>query len=137
MSYFYENSRICVVRRYFAQNNSNKLDFSAFGQIFKAITHCVPLLCFRFKPQVMNKVLIVIAFLIIPFFATAQNDSKIVMSNIDTTINVEVAIKKIDHISINPKTQNLDLNFKKSNDIISVEAYIKSLQLKRKATVMS
>ena len=133
----YENYKICAVHRCFAQNDSSQLDFSAFSQNFKELTTCVPLLCFRFKPQVMNKVLIVIAFLIIPFFATAQNDTKIVKSNIETTIKAEVAIKKVDHISINPKTQNLDINFKKSNDIISVEAYIKSLQLKCKATVMS
>ena len=85
----------------------------------------------------MNKVLIVIAFLIVPFFATAQNDTEIVKTPVNTTIKTEVTIKKVDVISINPKTQNLDLNFKKSNDIISVKAYIKSLQLKRNASVMS
>jgi hypothetical protein len=85
----------------------------------------------------MNKIVIVIAFLIVPFFATAQNDSDIVKTAVSTIIKTEVVIKKIDPISINPKTQNLDLNYKKSNDIISVKAYIKSLQIKRKATVMS
>jgi len=54
-----------------------------------------------------------------------------------TTVKNEVAIKKIDPISINPKTQNLDINYKKSNDLISIKAYIKSLQLKSKVTVMS
>jgi hypothetical protein len=83
----------------------------------------------------MNKIVIVIAFLIVPFFATAQNDSKIVKTEVIT--KTEVVIKKIDPISINPKTQNLDLNYKKSKEIISVKAYIKSLQLKRKATLMS
>jgi len=107
----------------------------------------VPLLCNRNKPQVMNRVLIVIAFLIVPFFASAQNDTKIektevktevkVDINIKAEINQELTIKKVDPISINPQRQNLDLNFKKSNDIISVKAYIKSLQLKRKATVIS
>lgn len=85
----------------------------------------------------MNKVLIVIAFLIVPFFASAQNDTEIVKTPVNTTINTEIAIKKVETISINPKTQNLDLNYKKSNDIISVKAYIKSLQLKRNASVMS
>ena len=83
----------------------------------------------------MNKVLIVIAFLIAPFFATAQNDAKIVKAN--DIIKTEVVIKKVDIINLNSKTQNLDLNYKKSNDIISVKAYIKSLQLKRKASIMS
>jgi uncharacterized Zn-finger protein len=83
----------------------------------------------------MNKIITIIAFLIVPFFATAQNDSEIVKTNV--IIKTEVVIKKIEPISINPKRQNLDLNYKKSNDIISVKAYIKSLQLKRKASVMS
>jgi len=97
----------------------------------------------------MKRVLIVIAFLIVPFFASAQNDSKIDKTEITVEVetnaiikaeinkDLKLTIKKVDPISINPKKQNLDLNFKKSNDIISVKAYIKSLQLKRKATVMS
>jgi len=87
------------------------------------------------QTPIMNKVLIVIAFLIAPFFATAQNDAKIVKAN--DIIKTEVVIKKVDIINLNSKTQNLDLNYKKSNDIISVKAYIKSLQLKRKASIMS
>ena len=97
----------------------------------------------------MKRVLIVIAFLIVPFFASAQNDTKIDKTEITVEVetnaiikaeinkDLKLTIKKVDPISINPKKQNLDLNFKKSNDIISVKAYIKSLQLKRKATVMS
>ncbi len=97
----------------------------------------------------MNRVLIIIAFLIVPFFASAQNDTKIEKTEVKTEViadimiqaeinqELELTIKKIDPISINPKKQNLDLNFKKSYDIISVKAYIKSLQLKRKATVIS
>lgn len=110
------------------------------------ITCWVPLLCNGNKPQVMKR-LIVIAFLIVPFFASAQNETKIEKTEVktevkaDTVIKTEIikdfAIKKIDPITTNPKKQNLDLNFKKSKDIISVKAYIKSLQLKRKATVIS
>lgn len=95
----------------------------------------------------MNRVLIVIAFLIVPFFVSAQNDTKIEKTEAKTEVKADViikadtiqnlAIKKIDPITINPKKQNLDLNFKKSNDIISVKAYIKSLQLKRNASVIS
>jgi hypothetical protein len=85
----------------------------------------------------MNKVLIVIAFLIVPFLGTAQNDSEILKTEVKPVIKIEVAIKKVDRISINPKKQNLDLNYKKSNDIISVKAYIKRLQLKSKETIMS
>jgi len=97
----------------------------------------------------MKKVLIVIAFLTVPFFASAQNETKTDKTEITVEVEANViikaeiskdlklAIKKVDPISINPKKQNLDLNFKKSNDIISVKAYIKSLQIKRKATVIS
>ena len=91
----------------------------------------------------MKRVLIVIAFLTVPFLATAQSEKKVEKTEVKTEISkpvikTDVTIKKIDPISINPKTQNLDLNFKKSKDIISVNAYIKSLQLKRrKASVMS
>jgi len=83
----------------------------------------------------MNKVLIVIAFLIVPFMVTAQNDSEIVKTEVNTTINTEVALKKAEKISIDPKTQYLDLNYKKSTDIINVKTYIRSLRLKGKTNV--
>ena len=67
----------------------------------------------------------------------AQTTSIVSKEDIKATIKNEVVIKKIDPISIDPKNQSLDLNFKKSNDIISIKAYIKSLQLKRKTTLMS
>ena len=83
----------------------------------------------------MKKFLLIIAILVVPFISMAQTT---VIDSVEinkATIKNEVAIKKIDPISINPKTQNLDLNYKKSNDIISVKAYIKSLQLKRKESL--
>jgi len=67
----------------------------------------------------------------------AQSTTINTVEEVNTIIKTEVVIKKVEPISINPKTQNLDLNFKKSNDLISVKAYIKSLQLKRKETLMS
>lgn len=65
--------------------------------------------------------------------------------NAETTLNktqaeapaVEVAVKKVDVISANPKDQIIDVNIKKSKDITSVKAYIRSLQLKRQETLMS
>jgi len=83
----------------------------------------------------MNKVLIVIAFLIVPFAATAQNDSVIAKVEINTTIKTEVSFKKVEKISVDPKTQYLDINYKKSNDIINVKTYIRSLRLKGKTNV--
>ena len=84
----------------------------------------------------MKKILILIAFTIVPFFAMAQNTVDTKNKDVETSVKNEVVIKKVDPISINPKAQK-DLNFKKNKDLISVRAYIKSLQLKRKETLMS
>ncbi len=85
----------------------------------------------------MKKFLIITVILVLPFISMAQTTEIKTLEESKATINTEVAIKKVETISTNPKTQNLDLNFQKSNDIISIKAYIKSLQLKSKETVMS
>jgi len=85
----------------------------------------------------MKKFLLIIVILVLPFISMAQTTTTNTVEEAKTTIKTEVVIKKIDPISINPKTQSLDLNYKKSNDLISIKAYIKSLQLKRKETLMS
>jgi len=87
----------------------------------------------------MKKVILTIAILVSPFLMTAQNSDENVKTNTEliSTIKTEVAAKKkTEHISINPLEQS-NLNFKKSNDIISVKAYIKSLQIKGNATLNS
>ncbi len=84
----------------------------------------------------MKKFLLIIIILVLPFISMAQTTTNTV-EDTNTIIETEVAIKTVEPISINPKTQNLDLNYKKSNDLISIKAYIKSLQLKRKETLMS
>ena len=83
----------------------------------------------------MKKSLFVIAFVLVPILTMASNNET--KTEDSDTIKKEVVLKKVDPISINPKTQHKDLNFKKSNDLISVKAYIKSLQMKRKATLDS
>ena len=85
----------------------------------------------------MKKFLLIIVILVLPLISMAQSSTINTVEEVKTIIKTEVVIKKVEPISINPKTQNLDLNFKKSNDLISVKAYIKSLQLKRKETLMS
>jgi len=85
----------------------------------------------------MKKFLLIIVILVLPFISMAQTTTTNTVGEAKTTIKTELVIKKIDPISINPKTQSLDLNYKKSNDLISIKAYIKSLQLKRKETLMS
>jgi len=85
----------------------------------------------------MKKFLLIIVILVLPFISMAQTTTTNTVEDTNTIIETEVAIKTVEPISINPKTQNLDLNYKKSNDLISIKAYIKSLQLKRKETLMS
>jgi len=85
----------------------------------------------------MNKLILIAAFLIVPFTMVAHNSPENKKEALEVNIKTEVAAKKIDPISINPKVQNKTINFKKSNDIISVKAYIKSLQMKRKETLVS
>jgi len=85
----------------------------------------------------MKKFLLIIVILVLPFISMAQSSTINTEEATKTIIKTEVVIKKVEPISINPKTQSLDLNFKKSNDLISIKAYIKSLQLKRKETLMS
>ena len=48
-----------------------------------------------------------------------------------------IAYRKIEPIAIDPIEQNKTINFNKSNELISIKAYIKSLQMKRKITLMS
>jgi len=85
----------------------------------------------------MKKFLILSVILVLPLISMAQTTTIKTLEEVKPSINTEVAIKKVETISVNPKSQNLDLNFQKSNDIISIKAYIKSLQLKSKDTVMS
>lgn len=85
----------------------------------------------------MKKLILILAFTIAPLFAMSQSTNEVSKDELKAVIKTEVAIKKIDPISINPLKQNKDLNAKKSIDLISVKAYIKSLQLKRKASLMS
>ena len=84
----------------------------------------------------MKKVLLTLAIISVPFFTTAQNSDK----NVKTEVNIiktEIAAKKkTEKISINPLEQS-NLNFKKSNDIISIKAYSKSLQIKGEIAINS
>lgn len=87
----------------------------------------------------MKKVILTIAILVVPFLMTAQNSDENAKTELNTTINTEVEVaakKKTEHISINPLEQT-HMNFKKSQDIISVRAYIKSLQIKGDTAVNS
>lgn len=66
-----------------------------------------------------------------------QEKAEISKIDIHSELKTEITIKKIDPISANPLQQTKVLNTIKSNELISVRAYIKSLKLKRKETVLS
>ncbi len=84
----------------------------------------------------MKKVLILIAMIALPvltFGQTASNDT--VKKNDSITIeNVTVQQKAQNETALITfsKAEVSDLNYKKSNDLISVKAYRKSLQIKVK-----
>jgi len=86
----------------------------------------------------MKKVLIILVILTAPFLTGAQNDTTTTVVNevITNTTSIKVDVK------IDTTTQQTadvdyvakvnDMNYKKSNDIISIKAYRKSLQIKVK-----
>lgn len=84
----------------------------------------------------MKKVLLTLAIIAVPFFTTAQNSDKIVKTEVNIIKTEIAAKKKTEKISINPLEQT-NLNFKKSNDIISIKAYTKSLQIKGEIAINS
>ena len=81
----------------------------------------------------MKKGLIILVFLTMSFAGFAQQD---VVSNIETelieTVKAEKPEIKKTVISAKVKAKVLKINRKKSNEIISIKAYRKSLQIKVK-----
>ena len=81
----------------------------------------------------MKKGLIILVFLTMSFAGFAQQD---VVSNIETelieTVKAEKPEIKKTVISAKVKAKVLKMNRKKSNEIISIKAYRKSLQIKVK-----
>lgn len=97
-----------------------------------------PFLCFRIKLQtlsVMKKVFTFIALVSLPIISmgqtqTAHVDTKAKEKTIEVSTKIEV---KADSQA---KIEVLNLNHKKSNDLISIKAYRKSLQIKVKSVKM-
>jgi hypothetical protein len=83
----------------------------------------------------MKKVLTFIVLMSLPILAAGQNA---VSANKDNSTTLEIAVEKIDTIKehtalkAETKTQVIDLNHKKSIDLISIKAYRISLQIKVK-----
>lgn len=80
----------------------------------------------------MKNVLVIIAILILPLAGFAQSEATDVITNTDL-----VSIKKMEDAATKKATSTIKaklirLNHKKSNDIISIKAYRKSLHVKVK-----
>ena len=84
----------------------------------------------------MKKGLVILAFLTMSLAGFAQQD---VVSNVETELVETIKPEKPEvakaTISAKAKAKVLRLNHKKSNEIISIKAYRKSLQIKVKTTI--
>lgn len=83
----------------------------------------------------MKKVLFILFIATIPTLGMAQDNTTVVSNPTEKTIEVapkkEVTTKS-STLNAKIKTQLIRLNHKKSNEIISIKAYRKSLQIKVK-----
>ena len=87
----------------------------------------------------MKKVLIIIVLMSLPLLSIGQAPvSTEGNSTIETTIEKESAteVQEKTVLKSETKAQVLDLNYKKSIDIISIKAYRQSLQIKVKTIKM-
>ena len=86
----------------------------------------------------MKKVLIILVILAAPFLTGAQNNTTSTVSEeaitVATSTKEEVKTEVSDQQTAEAKfiAKAKDMNYKKSNDIISIKAYRKSLQIKVK-----
>ena len=88
----------------------------------------------------MKKVFILILLVALPSITFGQNNPSTTTTSEDTKTTLETSVevketkevKANDAISFNAKAQVINLNHEKSNDLISVKAYRKSLQIKVK-----
>lgn len=81
----------------------------------------------------MKKVLITLVILVAPFVAIAQNETTNTPAQEDITVvasTTEASTNQTAEAKL--QAQANDMNYKKSNDIISIKAYRKSLQVKVK-----
>jgi len=103
----------------------------------------------------MRKMILIIAIITMPFmsFSQTENDTEhfkqvqVVETvleydaygiEIEENKNEELfSYRKVEPFSDDPLLQNKMINAKKSKDLISIKAYIKSLQMKRKSTLMT
>ncbi|MGM5468894.1 hypothetical protein ACS386_01330 [Flavobacteriaceae bacterium LMO-SS05] len=86
----------------------------------------------------MKKVLIIMVILTAPFLIGAQNNTTATVAEEVITVTPST-VEEVKTENSTPqateakfKAQAADINYKKSNDIISIKAYRKSLQIKVK-----
>ena len=79
----------------------------------------------------MKNALIFILFLTVSFTGFAQQEVTVSTETVETVKEENVAAKTI-NVSAEVKAKVLKMNRKKSNEIISIKAYRKSLQIKVK-----
>ena len=90
----------------------------------------------------MKKVLIILVILIAPFAVAAQNNTASAPAQETTNVapSTQEEIKTDASVKENAqakfKAEAIDMNYKKSNDIISIKAYRKSLQIKVKEVII-
>ena len=85
----------------------------------------------------MKTLLLILAFVSLPLITIAQEDNSTATTEISVEKDVKEAIetivvKKESFLNSAVKAQILKINRKKSNEIISIKAYRKSLQIKVK-----
>ena len=84
----------------------------------------------------LKRSLYIIAFLIFPLFTMGQEKNEVSNIEINSLLKTEITIKKIEPISANPLEQT-QLLILKSEELFSIKAYIKTLKIKRKETILS
>ncbi len=95
-----------------------------------------------------GKTIIIALFILFGLSANSQNEPEaeklLEPVNIPGLVNISncqdvspLTLKKVEPISADPKVQNKSINYGKSQEIISVKAYIRKLHLKRKETLVS
>ena len=105
--------------------------------------------------MVTKNMILFLSLITMPFLSFAQNDKDVLEvfprneivsviefemtdSHIVLELNEDIiAYRKWEPIAVDPIDQNKTINYDKSNALISIKAYIKSLQMKRKITLMS
>ena len=85
----------------------------------------------------MKKVLILILLFTLPLISVAQNNTSVTKQESNsvlevTTNNDSIKVEDNKTLSTAVKAQVIDLNYHKSNELISIKAYRKSLQIKDK-----